>query len=130
MGISENGKLVLCKSPFQPNFAMTHCNFNGICVEYKEEPIDSRQCLCFDEFTGEFCESFNSNTFIKQHRNINFIQRLNDSFKQEREVSDDRFLFIAVIMFSNTLIMLFGIFISYQKTKRWNYDRTHEPLNL
>jgi len=76
--------------------------------------------LCFDEFSGDRCDSVNIKKFI----------RIEDMFKnRENQLSDDRFLFISILMCLNTVIMLLGIFISYQKTKRWNY-RNDESFTL
>ena len=121
-------KLVLCESKERKDFAMSYCSYQGLCVEYKDHPVESRQCICYDDYVGHKCGTYSPKS-IRPYTPDSIFTRLLNVFKtQQDEVTDDRFLFIAILMFSNTVIMLFGIFISYQKTKRWNYNRADETM--
>merc|ERR1711879_127178 len=124
-------KLVPCKSKDQRDFAMAYCSYKGLCVEYENHPEENKQCLCYEDWTGHNCEIYNpKNTRI----NFSELSAFLEIFKnQDNKVTSDRFLFIAIMIFSNTIIMLFGIFVSYQKTKRhlpWTYNRTEESMTL
>ena len=75
--------------------------------------FNGRRCYCLDGYYGENCGGYR----------IGRINRIKNIFEDQIEkgeirVTDDRFYFIAVVVFMNTLITLFGIFVSYRKTKR------------